>query len=434
MTLDSLEDGDRPKPDGWTETNLGEVCRHKSGNSHLIKGKLHDRPGEGLFQAFSASGPDVWHTDWEHEGPAIVVSAVGARCGKAFRADGRWSAVANTHVVRTDPQRLDRDYAFLMLNDESFWVKSGSAQPFVKVRETLARPILLPPLPEQRRIVGKIEELLASANAAYQRLARVPAILKRFRQSVLAAACCGRLTEDWRLSNSSRPTDGQDPLPTGWHDATVAELGRVTTGNTPSKSNPSFYGGTVRFFKPGDLDVGYKVERSVDSLTAKGAGAARVLPPMSVMVTCIGATIGKTGLSRVAGATNQQINSVVVDQGLARAEYLFFFFSSLQGQGEIRGRASVTTLPILNKGRFSEIPVPLPPLVEQLEIVRSVEALFAFADTIEQRVAAATARADRLTQAILAKAFRGELVPTNVELARRAARQLTSVPTSDTSK
>jgi type I restriction enzyme S subunit len=68
------------------------------------------------------------------------------------------------------------------------------------------------------------------------------------------------------------------------------------------------------------------------------------------------------------------------------------------------------------------LPLPLPPLTEQHEIVRRVEALFALADAVERRVAAATARAERLTQAVLARAFRGELVPTEAELARREGR------------
>ena len=66
--------------------------------------------------------------------------------------------------------------------------------------------IPLPPLPEQHRIVSKVDELLAGVNAARERLAKVPGILKQFRQSVLAAACSGRLTADWRdRSNQSQP-------------------------------------------------------------------------------------------------------------------------------------------------------------------------------------------------------------------------------------
>jgi type I restriction enzyme S subunit len=71
---------------------------------------------------------------------------------------------------------------------------------------------------------------------------------------------------------------------------------------------------------------------------------------------------------------------------------------------------------------FRRLPLPVPPVAEQHEIVRRVDALFKLADAIEARVAAATTRADKITQAILAKAFRGELVPTEAELARQEGR------------
>ena len=164
------------------------------------------------------------------------------------------------------------------------------------------------------------------------------------------------------------------------------------------------------------------MEKSIDSLSEEGARIARVLPPLTVMVTCIGATIGKTGLARVAGATNQQINSVATDIAFILPQWLFWAFTSPWLQEQIRFRSSETTLPILNKGRFKKLAIPLPPIDEQQEIVRRVEALFKLADTIEMHVAAATTRCEKLTQAILAKAFRGELVPTEAELARREGR------------
>jgi len=149
---------------------------------------------------------------------------------------------------------------------------------------------------------------------------------------------------------------------------------------------------------------------------------ARVLKPLTVMITCIGATIGKTGLSRRKGATNQQINSVTTDGKFISPYWLYFTFTSPWVQEQIKLRASETTLPILNKGRFEKLPLPVPPLPEQHEIVRRVEGLFNLADSIEKRVAAATKRAEKLTQTILAKAFRGELVPTEAEIARREGR------------
>ena len=117
---------------------LCEVVRSKSGNSKLIKGKHSATPQPGLIQGFSASGPDVWVPQAEYAGPGVVVSAVGARCGKTFLADGEWTAIANTHALLPSDE-VDARFLWHLTNDETFWIRSGSAQPFVKVRDTLSR-------------------------------------------------------------------------------------------------------------------------------------------------------------------------------------------------------------------------------------------------------------------------------------------------------
>jgi type I restriction enzyme S subunit len=108
-------------------------------------------------------------------------------------------------------------------------------------------------------------------------------------------------------------------------------------------------------------------------------------------------------------------------------EYVNAYWNSPLGIASI-AQVAVTTLGLysLSTKKIARIPVPVPPLEEQQEIVRRVEALFKLADAIEKRVEAANLRAERLTQAVLAKAFRGELVPTEAELARREGREYES--------
>lgn len=148
-------------PDGWCAVAGNTIFRTRSGNSKLIKGTLHSEDGPNRFPGYSASGQDVWLDDYEHDGVAIILSAVGARCGKAFLTRGKWSAVANTHIIWLLETVTEPDFAMLVLNNENFWDRAGGAQPFVKVGNTLDRDFLLPPLSEQRRIVAKVDELMA---------------------------------------------------------------------------------------------------------------------------------------------------------------------------------------------------------------------------------------------------------------------------------
>jgi type I restriction enzyme M protein len=144
---------------------LGDVVVAKAGNNKLIKGKQSDKPRDDLFPAYSASGQDVWVKDAEYEVDGVVVSAVGARCGKSFFAVGKWTAIANTHVL-IPTNEIDAKFLWLLVNDESFWIKGGTAQPFVKVRESLDITIPVPSMDEQRAILREVARLEDSIQRA----------------------------------------------------------------------------------------------------------------------------------------------------------------------------------------------------------------------------------------------------------------------------
>ena len=152
-------------PNGWVAVTASNVFVPRSGNSKLIKGKLFSESAEHLFPGYSASGQDVWLSNFEYEGTALILSAVGARCGKAFLAKGKWSAIANTHIIWPLLDLVLPEYSMLLLNNEDYWIRSGGAQPFVKVTETLQQQVFLPPLAEQSRIVARVEELMQLCDA-----------------------------------------------------------------------------------------------------------------------------------------------------------------------------------------------------------------------------------------------------------------------------
>lgn len=169
----------------WEVKTFGDVVRHHAGNSTLIKGKLHAAPASGLFNGYSASGQDVWLQHFEHEGEALIVSAVGSRCGRSFRASGKWCAIANTHVVWAKRDKVDMRFLGLYINDENFWLKSGSGQPFVLVRQSFGRRLPLPPKEEQAAIATALSDMDAEISALEARRAKTALLKQGMMQELL---------------------------------------------------------------------------------------------------------------------------------------------------------------------------------------------------------------------------------------------------------
>ena len=191
---------------------------------------------------------------------------------------------------------------------------------------------------------------------------------------------------------------------------TLGEIGEITTGNTPSKDNKEYYGGNIPFFKPTDLEQGIDTKFSNDKLSQLGFESSRKLPANTVLVTCIGATIGKTGLISVEGSCNQQINAIVPTKSII-PYFLYYACVSEYMQNEIKNNASATTLPILNKGNFSKIAFPLPPLEEQKRIVSEIERWMLFVNVVESGKSDLQKIIIQAKSKILDLAIHGKLVP-----------------------
>ena len=191
---------------------------------------------------------------------------------------------------------------------------------------------------------------------------------------------------------------------------TLGEIGEIITGNTPSKDNKEYYGGNIPFFKPTDLEQGIDTKFSNDKLSQLGFESSRKLPANTVLVTCIGATIGKTGLISVEGSCNQQINAIVPTKSII-SYFLYYACVSEYMQNEIKSNASATTLPILNKGNFSKIAFPLPPLEEQKRIVSEIERWMLFVKVVESGKSDLQKIIIQAKSKILDLAIHGKLVP-----------------------
>lgn len=178
----------------------------------------------------------------------------------------------------------------------------------------------------------------------------------------------------------------------------LKELGTIHTGSTPKTSDDSLFGGDVPFVTPGDLDAVSPIQSTSRTLTDAGVKTADLLPAESVLVCCIG-SLGKIGFAGRPVVTNQQINAVVFNPAKVHARYGFFACRMLKSQLELM--APATTVPIVNKSRFSELRIPVPPLDEQ----RRIAAILDQAETLRTQRRAALAQLDSLTQSIFLDMF-----------------------------
>lgn len=445
---------DNETPKGWAQTTLGTVTKHRSGNGQLIKGKIFQEPGPGRIPAYSASGQDVWCDQADYNGDGVVVSAVGARCGKSFRASGQWTAIANTHVVQPVVGAVDPVLLWYLLNDESFWAKSGTAQPFVAVRKTFERVFLMPPRREQDRIVAALDERLSELDASVASLERAERNLVRYRAAVLAAACSGKLVPTEadlarRAGRSYEPADQllarilaerrkantkakyEEPaqpdtsklpkLPEGWVWASLESLpahekNSVTDGPFGSKLKTEHYTASgprvIRLQNIGDgqfIDAYSHISKEhFSSLTKHHVFPADVVigalgerPPRSCIIpNGIGPALVKADCIRFKPHPEMmtpELLNYALNSSLLKS----------QGEAIVHGVGR----PRLNLGEILSLAVPLPPLAEQSRIVAEVDRHLSRADALAASIAQSKRRAQRLRRAILAAAFQGRLVP-----------------------
>jgi len=456
-------------PEGWAEAELGSLCHHPQYGWTTSATK--DRSGLRLLRTTDISSGQV---EWglvpvckkEPDDPQkyvlspgdIVVSRAGS-VGVSYLVGDCPRAVFASYLIRLRPvQPIPSEFISLFLKSPGYWDavtehSAGIAVPNINATKLARMIVPVPPLAEQKRIVAMVEKLLARVNAARERLAKVPAILKRFRQSVLAAACSGRLTADWRAAHpdiepasellrevtehrrkSWRKERYRDPippeppddaeLPDGWAWASLEGVASQVVDcphATPKWTDHGRLCVRTTNFHPGRLDLS-EVRYVSDGTFAERI--KRLVPqPADILYSREGGILGIACMipEGVELCMGQRMMLIRPYPALSATFYMHVLNSELI-LSRVRDLTGGTASPHLNVGDIKAFAVPVPPAPEQHEIVRRVEALFKLADTIEQRVTAGTQRADRLTQAVLAKAFRGELVPTEAELARREGR------------
>ena len=199
-------------------------------------------------------------------------------------------------------------------------------------------------------------------------------------------------------------------IPSDWEIKKVGDFGKVYTGNTPLTSEVDNYDGDFLFVSPGDLSEAKYIFKTEKTLSEKGFSGSRKFSKGAVLFTCIGSTIGKSGIATVDLTANQQINAIVVN-GDNSNEYLYYQLE--RNVNRIKLIAGEQAVPIINKSQFETIKLLRAPLPEQKAIAQVLSTADAAIHTTEKLIAQKELRKKWLMQQLLTgkkrlKGFSGE--------------------------
>lgn len=404
-------------PNGWLLTTL-EECVDVLDSRRIPVNSDERSERLGNIPYYGATGRVGWIDSHIFDEELLLVGEDGApffdkNKSIAYVISGPSWVNNHAHVLRAKLALTSNHYLRHYLNQFDF---TGYVNGTTRLKLTQGAmnqiPIPLAPAIEQHRIVAKLNAVLARVHTSQQRLENVAKILKRFRQAVLAGACLGRLTADWRTQHTSP-----------WQETTLAQV----IDRKPQNGYSA---------KPVKNETPYRVL----TLTATTSGVFDArhfkffneplradcpfwLQPGDILVQR-GNTIEYVGVPAIYdGPPNQFIYPDLMMRFRANkrvtTEYLHLTLAWGRARNYLRERATGTagSMPKINQQTLMSVPVNVPTIAEQQEIIRRVRALFRFADRLKFRLEKASEQVDRLAQSILAKAFRGELVPTEAELA-----------------
>ena len=243
-----------------------------------------------------------------------------------------------------------------------------TSQPKLALTRIKQIPATLPPLPEQKAIAHVLRTIQKAIETTEQ-VIKATRELKRSLMNHLFTY--GPVPVDEAEQVPLKQTE-IGPVPEHWETVEVGELGEIITGRTPSTKVPEYHGPPYMFISPGDMGKTKYVTRTEKHLTPEGMKVSRPLPPDTVLMVCIGATIGKTGLtSGEQSATNQQINAVIPRAGVS-SQYLYYELTRRSTiLSSLAGRAAV---PIVNKSNFASFKVALPTDEERNKIAEALSA------------------------------------------------------------
>jgi type I restriction enzyme S subunit len=452
-------------PKGWSNCKLEDCVKildslRKPINNRERQVRVEGKSADELFPYYGATGKVGYIDDYLFDGEFVALGEDGVPFfdilkKKAYMLEGKTWVNNHAHVIK-GADGVNNRYLYYYLNQVDYHGYVNGATRLKLTQANMRKlPVKLAPLNEQIRIADKLDSMLAKVDAAQARLDKIPNILKRFRQSVLAAATSGELTKEWRLTNSQLAYDLEllrQNIYDNWLEARHAEFKRK--GKTPKSTSwlkkfpgPNFIDSMIPTWislsleniaevvdpNPSHRMPSYVVEgkafissENIININKLNFSKGKKVTAEEVekQKTRYEIVEGTFAFTRIGTIGKSVLLPKPHDYGISHAMAVVNPYKSIMDSAFLILTMNCETIlkqashgvqsvgvPDLGIGKMKSFTVPLPPLMEQQEIVRRVESLFTMVDTVEKQYKDAKARTNRLTQSILAKAFRGELVP-----------------------
>ena len=374
----------------WKRSTLGETCEMHQPKTISAKELVVN----GAYPVYGANGVIGRYDKFNHEDAQLLITCRGATCGTVNISEPRSWVTGNAMVVRPKVATIDMrflEYLFRGGIDISRAI-TGAAQPQITRTNLEPLEITYPTqLEEQQRIVAILDEAfeaiaIATAKAnAEKNLQNSRAIFESHLQSVF------------------------NQRGTGWVEKRLEEIGTTQTGSTPKTSERENYGEFIPFVKPADFRKDGSLDYDNDGLSERGLAEARKVPAGSVLMVCIGATIGKCGYCEQDITTNQQINALIPFDQISH-EFVYYQMLIQDFQSRVLLSSAQATLPIINKSKWSALTVVLPP---KFQDQKRIAAKFNDICNETQRLASLYERKlatlDDLKKSLLHQAFTGQL-------------------------
>lgn len=438
-------------PSGWQATELGQVVEYGktqkcelsdvSNDTWILELEDIEKESSKIVQRLNAEVRPFKSTKNKFKKGDVLYGKLRPYLNKVVIADQ--DGVCSTEIIPLDAEPyVDNRYLFYWLKGEAFLnyvveVSYGVNMPRLGTQDGLTAPFVLPPLAEQKVIADKLDTLLAQVDNTKARLERIPEILKRFRQSVLAAAVSGKLTEEWRSQNQFTSVDisishieesrvsklgkkskskahllsEEYAIPESWQWVSLDFVSLKIVDGT--HHTPTYIENGVPFISVKDIKNGQIsfentkfISRDEHSELIK-----RCNPEVGDLLITKSGTIGRTAIvtDDIAFSLFVSVALIKPVSTIVNMQFIDLALQKWVNGIDVSSRIVGTAIKNLHLQDMRVLAVPFAPVEEQTEIVRRVEELFTFADRIEHAAQAALSRVNNLTQSILAKAFRGEL-------------------------